>query len=310
MKTTIAGLFAACTVLHCDGLSANSYTQEVKHGTDRHMSTAIISAISAIIAALITASVTLFVTLRSKKIELLANSEERKAKTLELGYNTMLAAADLGWHYRCHNVLSYYGGIDPPFDWDKEFPKVRNRVEALFSRGIDLLKANSLHYESVMPSLHVLFTVIWNGQTVSKMEALPQDYEDARQLLIEMSRIDGRLTKPTKKNFWKNFFGRNKPMELHKLSAQDQIRRARAMLMDKQAETVVFQGDDALLEFIQSFQKYPPIYTASLVRTASRIEQWKDEGILKSEMPCDQISEHCYKEAQKRWPDFAETSEE
>jgi hypothetical protein len=271
----------------------------------RSMETAIISAISAIVAALISALVTLFVGIRSKKIELLANSEERKAKSLEWGYNTMLAAADLGWHYRCHDILRYYGKIEPPFDFDKELIKVKNKVEALFSRGIDLLKANSLHYESVMPALHNMFKVTWEGQTVSMMEARPQDYEEARQLLIEMSRIDGRLTKPTKRKFWKNFFKKRKPVEFDKLSAEEQLRRAYAMLANKQAEEVLFQGEDALLAFIHSFEENPPIYAASLARTASRIEQWKEEGLLKNEMPCDGLGKPCYAEPQERWPNVS-----
>lgn len=299
---------AASAVLHSGAVPLITYVHAAGHGKDRLVTTAIISATAAIIAASITGLVTFFVTIRSKKIELLANSEERKADALNTGYNTMITAADLGWHYRCHDILRQYG-IEPPFDWNEEFPNIRNQVKSLFSRGVDLLKANSLHYESVAPALVVLFDIVWKGETVSKMEARPKDYEEARQLLIELSRIDGRLAKPTKRKFWKGFFKKNEPLEMSKLSPEDQLRRAGTMLANKQVDSFLFQGDEAMLAFIKGIQENPPLYTASLVETAGRVEHWKEEKIIKVSMPCDKLDEHCYKEAQAKFPDF-ETPQE
>ncbi|MFI0463269.1 hypothetical protein ACH347_04215 [Saccharopolyspora sp. 5N102] len=260
------------------------------------MTTAIISGIAAISAAAITALVAMFVTLRSKKLEMLANSEERKAASLERGYNTLLAAADLCWHYRCHGALNYYG-IDPPFDWDQELPKIKNQVEALFFRAVDLLKANSLNYESIAPSALVLFQVTWDAQTVTMMEARPDDYESARQLVIEMSRIDARLTKPVKKQFWKKFSKKNRPSPIEELSAEDKLRRAASMIKNKQVETVIFQ-DDGFTAFIESFQKNPPIFAESLARTASRVEYWRAEKVISDTTLCESLNKPCYEDAQ------------
>lgn len=265
------------------------------------MTTAIISGACAIIAAVITGTITYAGTLRSKRVDLLANSEERKAEHLERGYNTMLAAADFGWHYRCHLSLRYYGGIEPPFDWDDEFPNIGSQLEALFSRATDLLKAHSLHFDIVSPALLVLVDVVTTGQTVSKMEAMPEDYENYRQLLIEMSRVDGRLSKPPRKKFWREYFKSHKPSDWSELSGEDQLRRASAMLTNSKADAVHIQGEDALVSFIESFQKNPPIFADSLRKTASRIRHWKDEGIIKTETPCDNLKKSCYEEPQKRW---------
>lgn len=265
------------------------------------MTTAIISGACAVVAAIITGLLTYTGTLRSKRVDLLANSEERKAEHLERGYNTMLAAADFGWHYRCHNRLRYYGNVEPPFDWDEEFSNIGAQLEALFSRATDLLKANSLHFDTVSPALLVLFDVVWTGQTVSKMEAMPEDYEKYRQLVIEMSRVDGRLSKPPKRNFWRDYFRSRKPVGLNELSAEDQFRRANAILTNSQADAVYIQNEDALVAFIESFQKNPPILADSLRKTASRIRHWKDEEIIKTETPCDNLTNACYEEPQKIW---------
>lgn len=263
------------------------------------MMTALISGACAIIAALVTALVTTKGNLRSKRLELLGNSEERKADELARGYDTILAGADLCWHYNCHNALRYWGGIDPPFDWDSEFKRNQNHIMSLFSRAIDLLKASSLHYETVMPALDNLRQVTLDKRTVSHMEAMPEDYEQARQLVIEMSRVDSRLSTP-KRNFWKKFFRVNKPEPMQELAAEDRLRRANAMLQNNEAETFVFQGDDALHAFFEGFQKNPPIFAASLTHTASRISHWREQNIITQDTPCSALDFPCYQEAQDK----------
>jgi len=263
------------------------------------MTTALISGACAVIAALLTALVTTKGNLRSKRLELLGNSEERKAADLARGYDTMLAAADLCWHYNCHSSLRYYGGINPPFDWEEEFTGLQNHIVSLYSRAIDLLKANSLHYETVAPSLDNLMQMTLHKQTVSLMEAMPRDYEEARQLVIEMSRIDARLNKPTK-NFWKKFFRRNKPAPMEDLAAEDRLRRAYALLKRKDIDGFMSQEDDVVIAFIQGFQKNPPIFAASLAQTSARIDHWRQLGIISQKTPCDNLGFPCYQEAQEK----------
>ncbi|WP_191299275.1 hypothetical protein [Lentzea cavernae] len=267
--------------------------------------------LTAIIAggvALIVATIAALATLRAKKLDLIGQSEQRRAEALKRGYDLVLASYDLIWHYRCHLMLSELGH-DPPFDWDKDWKPFKTRVELTGSAGIDLLQENSLHIKQLSPALIWLSRVAFEGVNLKGLESLPEDYEEARGALIKFSRIDSRIDKPVSKSFWKRVSKRNKPQEMAKLTSEEALRRMYAIVNESKNPGLMYiyqsgsednPDDNPLVEYLRSFDKYPPILATSLAVTASRIAEWRKAGVIDYDGPCQRRKKQCYEELRLR----------
>lgn len=262
---------------------------------DDYMEVAIIGGAVALIVAVIGA----FTTLRAKKLDLEGQSEERRSADLKRGYDCVLAATDLMWHYRCHAVLKEYSG-DPPFDWDEEWPKIQTRTNALFTKGVDLLKENSPNYHHISAALAISTYIVADGYTLKMRESLPDDYQQARDLILLCSRVDSRANKPISERYWKKLHRENRPED--PLTPEDQLSHLSAVSRSNQADGFIMQGD-GVIAYLDRFQTWPRTFTPSLVITLDRIEDWKKRGIIDCSMPCFELAGPCHKDASQRISD-------
>jgi hypothetical protein len=265
-----------------------------------------LTAIIAAVATLIGAAIAAFVTFRMKKLDLAGHSEQRRHDSLKRGYDLTLAAYDLFWHYRCHLALSDLGH-EAHFAWKEQWHPLRTRVQMTFTGGIDLLKENSLHYDRLSPALVWMSTIALKGTNLKHLQAMPEDYEEARTTLIRFRRIDERIDKPVGRSFWKKVSKNNKPPEIAELTSEEHIRRIFAMVDENPNMTYVYQsgpGDDPddnpFLELITRFAKWPPIFLASLIITSGRVNEWKASGAITYSTPCDDSDEECFLRLQRK----------
>lgn len=258
------------------------------------------TAIIAGIAGLAVAIITGFVTLRAKKLDLFGQREQRRAEQLRRGYHTVLAAYDIFWHYRCHAMLKDLG-TDPPFDFKEKWHPYRPAVESMFNSGVDKIHENSLHYDRLIPALMWVIRVVFDGVNLRQLEAMPEDYEEARATVVKFSRIDQGIDKPVGKRFWKRLSKKNAPPDLAELTSEDTVRRIFAMVNNNPNLTYIYQSgpdddpdDNPLLSFINRFSTHPPLLAASVAVSLGRIGEWKKAGVIEDFGPCDELETSCY----------------
>ncbi|MEU4763708.1 hypothetical protein AB0H12_10650 [Actinosynnema sp. NPDC023794] len=194
----------------------------------------------------------------------------------------------------------------PPFDWEKEWPSLLTKIKTTLSTGIDRLREHSLHYDHLAPALKWLFRTTFDGVNLKHLEAMPDDYEEARLMLVRFARIDARIDKPVRRRFWKRVAKDNKPKEFRELASDETFRRIYAMIQANPDATVIYQSDPSkpesnpILEYIQRFEKVPPLLAASLQITAGRIENWIITDVIDYDTPCTRMSIPCFRELTER----------
>ena len=263
------------------------------------MEAAIVAGIVALTVCLITG----LVTWRVKKLDLLGQSQQRKAENLKKGYDQMLAAMDIAWHYHCHAELANVGW-DPPFDWESKWPAVRDKVNHTAGDAIDLLKANSLNYGSVSTAILWATRVIWDGITLKMQKSTPDDYAEVRDMVVYCSRADDRLERPLKKRFWKRVKKQNRqrPPEsgMEKLSHMQAVLQ-RAFLEGHDDVVMVSQDQDAMFAYLNSFGTIPPIYVPSLEHSWRRMKSWTAQQVITSDdIPCLSLEPPCHVQANEK----------
>lgn len=239
--------------------------------------------------------------MKTKRLDLRAQNELRRAEQLQLGYDSVLASMDLVWHYHCHKQLEN-AGRRCPFDLDKEFPEIRDNFNNLLQLGIDSLKKHSRHYENVATTLQWIILVVWEGRTLGRLESRHNDYQEVRDMLIKCSRIDDRNDDPLKRRFWKKVAREYKPKSIDELPAEEKLSRAYAELNAAYRGTyhVVFSNEtdestEMALAFLKSLEEIPKEFIPSLAATGSRIDTWKDRGVISFDTPCTLMEQLCHK---------------
>jgi hypothetical protein len=176
-----------------------------------------------------------------------------------------------------------------------------------FTQGIDLLKTNSLHFDRLSPALTWMTTLALDGKNLKHLQAMPEDYEEARTTLVRFRRIDERIDKPVGRSFWKKISKQNKPPEIAELTSEEHIRRIYAMASENPNVTFVVQSgrddepdDNPFMGFIPRFVKWPPIFLASLIITSGRVKEWKDSGVITYSTLCDDSNEECFLRLQRK----------
>jgi hypothetical protein len=202
-------------------------------------------------AGLVGALIGATVALRTKKMDLAAKVDDRRAESLRRGYDLILAATDLTWHYQCHLRL-HAAGWDLPRNWKTDWPKMRNRIDAALTTGVDLLKQYSSQYDNVAIVISWAWQVTREGYTLRMMESRPDDYLEVRDNLILCARADSRMSTPIRRRHWKTYFKSNRPQEMADLDASGKLSRVQALMSAGSAEGFFLQdvggeGDDNVL---------------------------------------------------------------
>ncbi|MBB2498806.1 hypothetical protein [Amycolatopsis echigonensis] len=265
------------------------------------MTTAIISGACALLVAIIAA----YATLRAKRLDLIGQSEQRRAESLNQGYDLLLASCDLFWHYRCHLMLDNLGS-KAPFNWKRDWIPLRAKVEATFFAAVDQLKRNSQNYDQLAPAIVWMMQICIDGVNLKNLEAVPEDFEEVRTVLVRFSRIDSRMDKPVGSRFWKRVRKDNKPQELAELTSEEHVRRIHAIVSKNPDITYVYQSgpeddphDNPLLEFIERFSKLPPLFLGSLAVTSGRIAEWRKSRVVEYRTLCESAEGSCHEKKAK-----------
>jgi hypothetical protein len=272
---------------------------------DVSVMTAIIGGVCALLVAIIAA----YATLRAKRLDLIGQSEQRRAEALNQGYDLLLASTDLFWHYRSHLMLDNLGS-KAPFNWKRDWVPLRAKVEATFFAAVDQLKRNSQNYDQLAPAIVWMTRIAIDGVNLKNLEAVPEDFEEVRTVLVRFSRIDSRMDKPIGSRFWKRIRKDNKPQELAELTFEEHVRRMHAIVSQNPEITYVYQSgpeddpdDNPFLEFIERFSKLPPLFLESLAVTSGRISKWRKSGVVEYCTLCDNIEGSCH-DSKSKGPDL------
>ena len=192
-------------------------------------------------------------------------------------------------------------GYDPEFDFKKDWHPFRSKVELTFSAGIDLLHENSLHFSRLAPALIWMTKIAFDGVNLKKLEAMPEDYEEARVTFKDFRRIDTRIDKPVGRRFWKKLGKDHKAKEFSELTSDETLRRIHAMIDANPNAMFVWQsgsGDDPednpILAYLNQFKVRPPALVASLQMTSGRIADSKKSGVIDYKGPCQKLKKPCY----------------
>lgn len=148
-----------------------------------------------------------------------------------------------------------------------------------------------------------LMRVVLDGVNLRNLEAMPEDYEEARLAVVKFSRIDARIERPVNRHFWKRVGKENKPPELAELTSEETVRRIFAMVNSNPNVAYIYQSgpdddpdDNPFLHFINRFNTHPPLLAASIGISLGRIDGWKKAGVIPNFGPCEKLKASCYEE--------------
>lgn len=261
-------------------------------------------AIIGIAATLTVATIGAVVTIRTKRMELAAKVDDRRNESLQRGYDLVLASIDLIWHYRCHVQLDAVGWKLPE-DWETKWPRMKNRIDATMTSGVDLLKQHSSHYHNVETVLHWIYRVTREGYTLSMMSSGPDDYGQVRDALILCARTDARLGAPIKAKYWKKLAKEHRPRDFAELDGAEALSRMYAILDARGGEGMMLdnttdENQSVLLAYLDSFNEIPKVFVPSLAISEGRIQEWISKGVVDYPLFCASDQEPCCESKQRR----------